>query len=184
MKQKILFALLVVVCLVGCGSDEKDDFEKFYADDDFVMTDRNIQEKIIGSWMIDAQMTNGQWSEVRDSAVKANNLFTVRKDWSCDCYDFIDSKARVSNDTIILSVYCLLIDNHHGGRTWRYLTHDFDMRTASKEASHAESIGCVTSFIYDDFIKAKVKSMKKDEFIVDAVRTDIKKAERYRLRRN
>ena len=183
MKQKILFALLAVMCLVGCGSEEED-FEKFYADDDFVMTDRNIREKIIGTWVIDAQMTNGEWGEVKDSAVKANNLFTVRKDWSCDCYDFIDSKVRVSNDTIILSVYCLFIDNQHGGKSWGYLTNDFDMRTASKEASHAESVGCLASFIYDDFIRAKVRSMKKDEFIVDAFRTVIKKTERYRLRRN
>ena len=45
MKQKILFALLAVVCLAGCGSDESE-----YAADDYSLTERNIRQKIIGTW--------------------------------------------------------------------------------------------------------------------------------------
>ena len=112
MKQKILFTLLAVVCVVGCGgSDEENDFEKFYADDDFVMTDRNIQEKIVGTWIIDAQMTNGEWTDVKDRyPVSAYTRISISHDGTCQFNDYNDVKYSVQDRVLSLTILALVVE--------------------------------------------------------------------------
>lgn len=178
MKQKILFALLAVVCLVGCGSDDED-FEKFYADDDFVMTDKNIQEKIIGTWIIDAQMTNGEWTDVKDRyPVSAYTRISISHDGTCQFNDYNDVKYSVQDRVLSFTVLALVVEETDGVSTHFFPLHSqSELPEMKKLATEYESRGCVTRFEQTELVSFTVEKMSKNELI-------LKSLYRYRLTRH
>ena len=108
------FVWALAMCLVaaGCSKDNDDatnSIEKTYADDDFVMTERNIKEKMIGKWEITQLRTyDGAWihQEAKDLGTMKN--VTVRADGTGELFGMEGVHWRVGKDTLVVSSLCLV----------------------------------------------------------------------------
>lgn len=180
--MKRIFGLMMMaalaVVLAGCGSDE-DGLERTYADDDFVLTERNIREKVIGKWEIAEQMVNGKWEAITDSFVLANKYLSMRADGSCILFSLKDAKYRVSNDSVYISVLGLFVENTYGS-LWRPITDEFSMSEAKEWLANVSDKDGHAAIEYREADVYLVKNMAANEFQVET--TEIPK-KRYRLLR-
>lgn len=116
MKKRIY--LLLVTCLMmaagmtSCSKDSDNDgavsngAEKTYADDDFLLTERNIKEKLIGTWEISKLSTYSKstgW--ITKTAADLGELGTMRlnADGSGELLGLDGVHWRVGKDTLVIS---------------------------------------------------------------------------------
>lgn len=119
--KKVLWMMALGMCLVAAGCSKGDDgldIEKTYAEDDFVMNERNIKEKLVGEWWLESfrvlNPVSRSWNEYnKESLPDVMKTVKIRADGTSEFIGFYDVHWQLDGkDIIIQSAYLYACDEH------------------------------------------------------------------------
>jgi hypothetical protein len=93
--------MLTIIVPTSCSKDDPYDIDKTYAADDFVKTDRNIREKLVGKWLIEEMETSSKIYSAQELGSAHNAWF--RADGSCDFLSLPDARWSVEDLRVIIT---------------------------------------------------------------------------------
>ena len=95
--------MLAIIVPTSCGKDDPYDIDKTYAADDFVKTDRNIREKLVGKWLIEEMKYQGKYYSAQELGSAHNAWF--RADGTCDFLSLAEARWSVENLRVIITYF-------------------------------------------------------------------------------
>lgn len=168
--KKYLMMALVALTIASCSKSETETgIEKTYADDDFVMTERNFKEKLIGTWNLDEVQYLGYKGWVKKSTAELGDVATLRvkADGSGELLGLEGVKWRVCKDTIVVSSTVLKGTDNKGysfeplGTLWPY----------GSSRQHAEEMlkqiwgnDAKITIEQTEYLRGRIIKMEKDYF--------------------
>lgn len=93
--------MLTAVLPTSCSKDDPYDIDKTYAADDFVKTDRNIREKLVGKWLIE-EMIDSHKRYTSQELGSAHNAW-FRADGTCDFLSLAEARWSVEDLRVIIT---------------------------------------------------------------------------------
>lgn len=177
MKKYLMMALAAMI-LAGCSKDDGMNIDKTYANDDFTMTERNIKEKLVGTWTIDeVKYSNyGSWVNKSSADLGSAAQLKAKADGSGELLGLENVKWRVSKDTIVVScnwVCCTLSDGASQsflpiGTMWPYsMTRDQAMSDAKKNFGNETKITTESR----EYLRGRIIKMDKDYFDIRYIKS-------------
>lgn len=172
--MKHLFGMCAVCALMAVGTacssdnDEPDSgMELTYAADDFVMTERNFREKLIGEWEITELVTssrNGYTKRTADDFGSLKNV-TFRADGSCSLMTLANAHYRVGKDTVVISCdYDVWIIGENSTDYSAVVTGEEYKEEYDRIVQYYTEKGYPHSVKQLEFIRLRITAMEKDYF--------------------
>ena len=94
--------MLTIIVPTSCSKeDDPYHIDKTYAADDFVKTDRNIREKLVGKWLIEEMKTSSKRYTSQDLGSAHNAWF--RADGTCDFLSLAEARWSVEDLRVIIT---------------------------------------------------------------------------------
>jgi hypothetical protein len=93
--------MLTIIVPTSCSKDDPYDIDKTYAADDFVKTDRNIREKLVGKWLIE-EMKAGSKRYTSQELGSAHNAW-FRADGTCDFLSLAEARWSVESQRVTIT---------------------------------------------------------------------------------
>jgi hypothetical protein len=88
--------MLIIIVPTSCSKeDDPYHIDKTYAADDFVKTDRNIREKLVGKWLIEQMKVGHTTYSAQDLGSGHNAWF--RADGTCDFLSLAEARWSVED---------------------------------------------------------------------------------------
>ena len=176
--KKYLMMALVALTIASCSKDDGFGIDKTYADDDFTMNERNIKEKLVGSWTIDDVQYSDYGSWVTKSSADLGNAaqLKAKADGSGELLGLENVKWRVSKDSIVVScnwVCCTLSDGKSQsflpiGTMWPYsMKRDQAMSDAKQHFGNDAKI----STELREYLRGRIIKMDKDYFDIRYIKS-------------
>lgn len=103
LTKLLLVLALTTVVPTSCSKDDPYDIDKTYAADDYVKTDRNIREKLVGKWLIE-EMKDSHKRYTSQELGSAHNAW-FRADGTCDFLSLQDAKWSVENLCVVITYF-------------------------------------------------------------------------------
>lgn len=168
-------ALMMTGAMCSCSKSDSDDggndagIENTYADDDFLMTERNIREKLVGEWEVQELMTYDSktgWTTKAASELGSLKNVTMKADGSCVFLGKEDAHWRVGKDTLVVSCLYLVGRFPEGSVTKEVSTQiNSEVSKAYAESVIRENFPDATiSYEQREAIRLRVTKMDKDGF--------------------
>ena len=170
-----LMCLVTTVSMTACGSDDDNSnsggMEKTYADDDFVMTDRNIKEKLVGDWGITYLKRYEDdlgWVEYTEANIGSLKNAVFRGDGSGEIFGLEDVHWAVADGIVTISSLYLICTSPDAGGTLSIPLgsgNEYGVKRSDAEAT-VNSIRPNATFSTElrETLKFKVRKMEKDFF--------------------
>lgn len=175
--KKCLFlwamALVMAGAVCSCSKSDDDGFEMTYADDDFIMTPRNIKEKLIGEWEFESLMIyNGGWEKLSADELGEAKDATIRSNGTCDLLCLDGAEWSMSGDTITVSSLCM-IGTYNGGQTIVRLGNGFRWlnRKNAENMLRRKAEDVVITTERQLLVRLRASVMKKDYFRLDYIKS-------------
>ena len=175
-KCLFLWAMALVMAGAVCSCSKSDDdggnnagIEKTYADDDFLMTERNIKEKLIGDWEITyLKKCDEVWVEYSAADLGALKDVTVRADGTGELFGLEGVHWSVADNVVTISSQYLVCSSSGLASHLSILLGNYDgygMKRSDAEA-YFNSIESGLTFSTElmETYKVKVRNMEKDFF--------------------